>query len=58
MLKVDSWRYSAAAATGLLSRWMEWARAHGHLEHAAGIVADTRAILSNAVITESSPKKY
>jgi hypothetical protein len=31
----------------LLSRWMEWARAHGHLEHAAGIAADTRDILSN-----------
>ena len=32
----------------LLLKWLEWARAHGHLEHAAGIVADTRDILSNA----------
>ena len=31
----------------LLARWLEWARAHGHLEHAAGIVADTWDILSN-----------
>jgi hypothetical protein len=33
------------AATSILARWLEWARAHGHLEHAAGIVADTRAML-------------
>ena len=58
MLEVDSWRYRAEAATGVLSRWMEWARAHGHLEHAAGIAADTRDILSNIGIdkTNSPPE--
>jgi chemotaxis regulatin CheY-phosphate phosphatase CheZ len=56
MLEVDSWRYRAEAATGILSRWMEWARAHGHLEHAAGIVTDTRDILSN-VSRQESPGK-
>jgi hypothetical protein len=34
------------AATRILARWLEWARAHGHLEHAAGIVADTREVLT------------
>jgi len=29
----------------LLARWLEWARAHGHLDHAAGIADDTRKIL-------------
>jgi hypothetical protein len=29
----------------LLARWLEWARAHGHLDHAAGIADDTREIL-------------
>jgi hypothetical protein len=28
-----------------LAKWIEWARIHGHLDHAAGIVADTREIL-------------
>jgi hypothetical protein len=29
----------------LLARWIEWARMHGHLDHAAGIADDTREIL-------------
>jgi hypothetical protein len=33
-------------AVKLLGRWREWARAHGHLEHAEGISRDTDAFLS------------
>lgn len=29
-----------------LAKWQAWARMHGHLDHAAGIAAETRAILS------------
>jgi hypothetical protein len=29
-----------------LAKWIEWSRMHGHLAHDAGIVADTREILS------------
>ena len=35
-----------------LAKWQAWARMHGHLEHAAGIAADTREILSeNSVLS-------
>lgn len=29
----------------LLARWLEWARMHGHLGHAEGLVEDTRQVL-------------
>ena len=31
----------------IIGRWLEWARMHGHLEHAEGIVRDSREIISN-----------
>ena len=37
----------------LLARWLEWARMHGHLDHAAGIVADTREILPPQFLPEN-----
>lgn len=30
-----------------LAKWLEWARMHGHLEHAAGIADETRIHLSS-----------
>jgi hypothetical protein len=38
----QKWR----AARDCLILWREWARAHGHLEHAAGIVSRTNDILT------------
>ena len=38
----------------LLARWLEWARMHGHLEHAAGIVADTREMLPPQLLPENT----
>lgn len=29
-----------------LAKWIEWARMHGHLEHAAGIADDSRRLIS------------
>jgi hypothetical protein len=37
----------------LLARWLEWARMHGHLEHAAGIVADTRVMLPPQLLPDN-----
>ena len=31
----------------IIERWLEWARAHGHLEHAEGIVRDSRELIAN-----------
>ena len=31
----------------IIERWLEWARAHGHLEHAEGIVKDSRDLIAN-----------
>lgn len=30
-----------------LAKWLEWARMHGHLDHAAGIADDTRGLISS-----------
>ena len=32
----------------ILARWLDWARAHGHLNSAEGLVRDTREALENA----------
>jgi hypothetical protein len=32
----------------IIERWLEWARMHGHLEHAEGIVRDSRELIANA----------
>jgi hypothetical protein len=32
----------------VIERWLEWARMHGHLEHAEGIVKDSRELIANA----------
>lgn len=37
-------------AFGIIKRWLEWARAHGHLEHAAGIVCDSRELIANVPV--------
>lgn len=42
----DAARIELFAAECELARWLEWARMHGHLEHAGGIVDATREILS------------
>ncbi len=43
----DNWKCRALLANDLLDRWLEWARMHGHLEHAEGIVKDSRELLAN-----------
>ena len=35
----------------IIERWLEWARMHGHLEHAEGIVNDSRDLIANAVLS-------
>lgn len=35
----------------IIERWMEWARMHGHLEHAEGIVNDSRELIANTNLT-------
>ena len=30
-----------------LAKWIEWARMHGHIEHAAGIADDSRRLISS-----------
>ena len=42
----DQLRMELTAAKCTLAKWIEWARMHGHLDHAAGIAAETREILS------------
>ena len=32
----------------IIERWLEWARMHGHLDHAEGIVKDSRELIANA----------
>ena len=29
----------------IIERWIEWARAHGHIDHAEGIVRDSRELI-------------
>jgi len=31
----------------IIERWLEWARMHGHLEHAEGIVTDSRELIED-----------
>ena len=31
----------------IIERWLEWARMHGHLDHAEGIVRDSRELIDN-----------
>ena len=38
----------------IIERWLEWARMHGHLEHAEGIVYDSRYLVGNAGIDRQS----
>lgn len=51
MLTLDEQRRNAALIAMAprlldeLARWLEWARIHGHLEHAGGIADATREIL-------------
>lgn len=42
-----------------LAKWIEWARMHGHLEHAAGIADDSRRLISpeNVKGDSQSPTK-
>jgi len=35
-------------AVSIIERWLEWARFHGHLDHASGIVKDSRELIANA----------
>lgn len=42
----DALTLEIVAAKCTLAKWIEWARMHGHLDHASGIAADTREILS------------
>jgi len=35
------------AAKCTLAKWIEWARMHGHLDHAAGITVESRHILNH-----------
>ena len=35
-------------ACRIIERWLEWARMHGHLDHAEGIVKDSRELIDNA----------
>ena len=39
----------------IIERWLEWARMHGHLEHAEGIVRDSRVLIANAQISGGTP---
>jgi chemotaxis regulatin CheY-phosphate phosphatase CheZ len=32
----------------IIWRWIEWARMHGHLEHAEGLVTDSRELIMDA----------
>lgn len=34
-------------AYGIIERWLDWARAHGHLEQADGLVRDSRELIKN-----------
>ena len=36
----------------ILSRWIEWARMHGHLEHAGGIVIDSKEYIEQTTVHE------
>jgi chemotaxis regulatin CheY-phosphate phosphatase CheZ len=38
----------------IIERWLEWARMHGHLDHAEGIVKDSRELIANSVIEPTS----
>ena len=31
----------------IIERWLEWARMHGHLEHAGGLVEDSRDLIGS-----------
>lgn len=31
----------------IIERWIEWARMHGHTEHAEGLVRDSRELIKN-----------
>ncbi len=35
----------ADVAAKTVTRWLEWARAHGHLDNAPGIVEDSRNVM-------------
>lgn len=35
------------AAKCTLAKWIEWARMHGHIDHAAGIADDSRRLISS-----------
>ena len=37
------------AAKTTLAKWIEWARMHGHLDHAGGIADDSRRIISSEI---------
>ena len=39
----------------IIERWLEWARMHGHLEHAEGIVKDSREWIANAPVSGVEP---
>lgn len=51
----DNWKRRSLLATDLIVRWLEWARMHGHLEHAEGIVKDSRELLANKKVSDSPP---
>ena len=42
----EAWRDEIEKRNEILKRWLEWARAHGHLNHAEGLASDTRETLS------------
>jgi len=41
----------------IIERWLEWARMHGHLEHAEGIVNDSRDLIANAVLSGNGERE-
>jgi hypothetical protein len=42
----------------IIERWLEWARMHGHLDHAEGIVEDSRYLIADANLTgKQKPEK-
>ena len=44
----------------LVARWLEWARMHGHLEHAEGIVKDSREMICSqqSLVIRAGESRY
>lgn len=46
------------ASKHTLAKWLEWARMHGHLDHAAGIVDESRRIISSDKIIPPNSNNF